>query len=99
MNRKSFYKWGLIVAIVYFLLKILFWGPDSFYSRFESSRRLEVLQKEEQALTQENRELQEELDKVQGEGVELEKMAREEYGMQKEGEVIIKFIQEGNENE
>ncbi len=99
MQKRDFYKWGLILAIFYFLLKILFWGSGSFYSRYLSSQRLESLQKKEQELEGENQRLRGKLDQVQGDGVELEKMAREEYGMQKEGEVMIKFIQEDEHNE
>jgi len=99
MQKKNFYKWGLILAVFYFLAKILFWGSGSFYSRYVSSQRLETLHETKIELEKENYELKENLDDVKGDGVELEKMAREEYGMQKEGEVMIKFIQEDDHDE
>ncbi len=99
MQRNIFYRWILVLAVLYFLCKILFWGSGSFYSRFVSARRLKSLQEMEERLIEKNQILKKERDKVKSEGVELEKMAREEYGMQKEGEVIIKFVQEEEQDE
>ncbi len=99
MKGKIFYRWILVLVVLYFLCKILFWGSGSFYSRFASSRRLKSLQGVEERLNQKNKILKKKLDEVNSQGVELEKMAREEYGMQKEGEVIIKFVQEEEQNE
>ncbi len=90
---------GLIVLTLFLIAKILFWGPGSFYSRYVSSKKLKDLRKVEEKLNAENVELKEQFDEMKKGNLQLEKIAREEYGLQKEGETVVKFIEEGDDDE
>ncbi len=90
---------GLAVFTLFLLVKILFWGSGSFYSRYSSSKKLHELRRIEEKLNVGNAKLKVQYDEMKKGDLQLEKIAREEYGLQKEGETVVKFIEEGESDE
>ncbi len=82
---------GYILALV--LLSLLVWvaffDSHSVVGRYRWSSELEELKKENAELTRQNRELQEQLDTPVSDE-DIETIARTQYGMSKEGEVVYK---------
>ena len=81
---------GLFFALLVFLW-IVFVPDSGILDMFRSRQKLEKLQAENIKLEQENKVLQEEIDKLQNDPAYIEEKARKEYGMLKENEVLYIF--------
>ena len=81
---------GLFFALIVFLWIVF--APDSgILDMFQSRQKLEKLQAENKKLEQDNKALREEIDRLQNDPAYIEEMARKEYGMLKENEVLYIF--------
>jgi len=79
-------NWFLIVSIVFFILFII--RLKSYYNTYKT---LKFYQREINRLKEENRILAEKIEKIKNDPYYVEKILREEYGMIKNGEFVIKM--------
>jgi len=79
-------NWFLIVSIVFFILFII--RLKSYYNTYKT---LKFYQSEINRLKEENRILAEKIEKIKNDPYYVEKILREEYGMIKNGEFVIKM--------
>jgi cell division protein FtsB len=79
-------NWFLIVSIVFLILFIV--RLKSYYNTYKT---LKFYQSEINRLKEENRILAEKIEKIKNDPYYVEKILREEYGMIKNGEFVIKM--------
>jgi Septum formation initiator. len=79
-------NWFLIVSIVFFILFII--RLRSYYDVYKT---LKFYQNEINRLREENKTLAEKIEKIKNDPYYVEKILREEYGMIKNGEFVIKM--------
>jgi cell division protein FtsB len=79
-------NWFLIVSIVFLILFII--RLKSYYNTYKT---LKFYQSEINRLKEENRILAEKIEKIKNDPYYVEKILREEYGMIKNGEFVIKM--------
>jgi cell division protein FtsB len=79
-------NWFLIVSVVFFILFII--RLKSYYNTYKT---LKFYQSEINRLKEENRILAEKIEKIKNDPYYVEKILREEYGMIKNGEFVIKM--------
>jgi cell division protein FtsB len=79
-------NWFLIVSVVFFILIII--RLKSYYNTYKT---LKFYQSEINRLKEENRILAEKIEKIKNDPYYVEKILREEYGMIKNGEFVIKM--------
>lgn len=75
------------VVIIWFL----FIDTYSLLTRYQLSQRKETLKAKTEKLEAETRQLKEKINALQNDPDLLERIAREEYGMKKEGETVYKI--------
>ena len=86
--RKSFL--ALILGGFVFIW-FAFIDTYSLWTRIELNQRLDDLQSKKKALQQETLILKQKINDLKNDPMLLERIAREEYGMKKEGETIYKI--------
>lgn len=86
--RKSFL--GLVLGGV-ILIWFTFIDTYSLWTRYELSQKKEDLKVKTEQLDRETEELKKQIEDLQNDPVLLERIAREEYGMKKEGETVYKI--------
>jgi cell division protein FtsB len=79
-------NWFLIASIVFLILFIV--RLKSYYNTYKT---LKFYQSEINRLKEENRILAEKIEKIKNDPYYVEKILREEYGMIKNGEFVIKM--------
>lgn len=84
--RKIKNNWFLIVSIVFFVLFII--RLKMLYSAYSNFK---FYQNEINRLKEENKILAEKIEKIKNDPYYIEKILREDYGMIKDGEFIIKI--------
>ena len=90
-------KYSLLVLVVVLLFKLSFIGRGSFLSVYRNSVRAKQNKQQYEELLTKIDDTNAEIDRLIHDDDYLIKVAREEYGMQKENERVIKLI-EGEEN-
>ena len=82
------------IGLFFFILLILWiiFAPGrGMLPLFQTQKEIERLQAENIRLAEDNKALQEEIDRLQNDPTYLEEKARKEYGMLKENEVLYIF--------
>lgn len=85
--RKSFLA---LVLGGFVLIWFTFIDTYSLWTRYELNQRKQELRERTHNLEQESAELREKIDRLRIDPALLERIAREEYGMKKEGETVYK---------
>ncbi len=96
MQKKTKTNKLFLILLIAGSLFLSIWGIKSYYSIYQTQKKL---RKTEAKLTQmelENRELKDQIDNL-GNSFYLEKLAREKLGLAKKGEVIYKILPEEKE--
>jgi len=83
---------GFIVLIVIGILYISFISRNSFLATYKSHHELKKMQKQVEQIQKKNRELNAVNRRLAQDPKEVEKIAREKMGMQKQGEKVYRFI-------
>lgn len=86
--RKSFL--GLILGAMVFIW-FAFFDTYSIWTRIQLNQRMNDLQAKKQELQQETSILKDKIEDLETDQSLLERIAREEYGMKKEGETVYKI--------
>lgn len=96
MQKKTKTNKLFLILLIAGSLLLSIWGIKSYYSIYQTQKKL---RKTEEKLTQmelENRELKDQIDNLAN-SFYLEKLAREKLGLAKKGEVIYKILPEEKE--
>lgn len=86
------YRLIYYAALVFLLSWILLWGQNSFLRTWNNGRKLRVLEKEVSALKAVNDSLSAENTRLKTSIDAAEKVAREKFGLIKEGEKVFRFL-------
>lgn len=86
--RKSFLA---LILGGFVLIWFAFFDTFSLWTRHELSQRKQELKEKTERLEAETAELRKKIDDLKSNPVLLERIAREEYGMRKEGETVYKI--------
>ncbi len=88
------YNLRLVMVIIFFIGLISFasFGNKGIIQRFRIESEKKDLEKELESEIQKTSELQKEIDDLKTSDTKIEEVAREKYGMTKEGEKIYKVI-------
>lgn len=86
--RKSFL---LLILGAFVVVWFAFLDTYSLLTRYQLSERKEDLREKTEQLEAETAQLQEKIKDLKSDSTLLERIAREEYGMRKEGEVVYKI--------
>ncbi len=90
MQRKRLVRLSILIVLLSLLW--LFFAPGSgLYHLKQRQHRLAELVAEKDSLTQQNKEMQEDIMRLQNDEEYLEKVARERHGMLKKNEVVFEF--------
>ncbi len=79
----------VILLLVFFFAYLFFSG---YLDLRKVGQRLAIMEEENKKLAQENKRLEEEIKALEGDPFYIEKIAREELGMVKKGEVVYEII-------
>ncbi len=90
-------KYSLLILVVVLLFKLSFIGRGSFLSVYKNSVRAKKTKQQYEEILTKIEETDAEISRLIHDDEYLIKVAREEYGMQKENERVIKVI-EAEEN-
>ena len=82
-------------AMLFVVSWILLWGEHSFVRTWNMGHKVQALQKEMQELQTINEELKLENQRLKSDPRAAEKVAREKFGLTKEGEKVFRFIPSG----
>jgi len=89
-RKKAF--WIAVSAGALFLFLFLFGGDYGLFHLFRLKREKKALQADITTLEKEGRELKKQAEKLKDDPAEIERIAREDYGMAKKGEKVFKFV-------
>jgi cell division protein FtsB len=81
----------MIVLGGFVLIWFTFIDTYSIWTRFELNQRYDNLTEKTEQLEADTEQLKQKIDNLSNDPVLLERIAREEYGMKKEGEMIYKI--------
>ncbi|MDZ7691527.1 MAG: septum formation initiator family protein [Balneolaceae bacterium] len=91
--RKSFL---LLILGGFVFIWFAFIDTYSLWTRYQLSERKENLRQKTQQLEAEAAQLEQKIEDLKSDSSLLERIAREEYGMRKEGEVVYKIREKNN---
>lgn len=80
------------VSILFLVSWIVLWGENSFFKTWNMKRKVEALEKEMNELKATNERLELENQRLKSDPKAAEKVAREKFGLTKEGEKVFRFI-------
>ena len=83
-----------VVAVVLVLLWILFAPGSGMFHLRQQKKHLAGLKAEQEVLSQQNKEMKEDIERLQSDKGYLEKVAREDHGMLKDNEMVFDFAKE-----
>lgn len=86
--RKSFLA---LILGGFLIIWFAFFDTYSLWTRYELSQRKQELQEKTEQLEAETAELEQKINDLRSDPALLERIAREEYGMRKEGETVYKI--------
>lgn len=84
-------RWGLGLLVAGLVIWVAFFDSHSLLRRYQWHQELETLSRENVQLQQEIDHLQQQLDRPLPDSV-VERIAREEYGMQRPGETVYRVV-------
>ncbi len=83
-----------LVAIVLLISWIVAWGPNSFLKKNAEKRANEKLRSEVDYYKTQNDSLEQEIQRLKTDPDAAEKVAREKFGLTKEGEKVFRFVEQ-----
>ena len=95
-NRKL--VWIAISLIVLLLFLFIFGGHYGLINIFKLNKEKKVLQQDIEKLKKEGEALKQDIEKLKTDKKEVERIARENYGMAKKGEKVFKFVKPNDKN-
>lgn len=84
---------GLIVAAI---LAFTVFGDRGLLNLYQYKRESQQLSRETKRLQEENQRLRDEIDRLNNDPSYIERLAREELGMIKSGEIVLQFTEESS---
>ena len=81
-----------LILIVFLLLTTMFWGRNSFLKVYLKHREVAKLEQSVKVLKAENDRLRKENQQLKSNPEVIEKIAREQFGYQKDDEKVYRFI-------
>jgi cell division protein FtsB len=88
---------GLFLGVVLFVVYIFLFGDYGVYRMWKQNKEIAELQRTIEALRLEQEGLKQEIYLLENDPEYIEKIAREKYGMIKEGEIIYKIVRSQKE--
>jgi len=88
-RRSSRIIWIAIFLLIFFFTYLFF---SEYLNLRKVGQRLARIEEENKRLFQENKRLEEEIKALEGDTFYIEKIAREELGMVKKGEIVYEII-------
>ena len=82
----------VLIAIPLFSLLFAYLFIPEYLNLRKVGERLARMKEENKRLIQENKRLEEEIKALEGDSFHIEKIAREELGMVKEGEIVYEIV-------
>ncbi len=92
--RYKYLPLWIFVAVFITVMIAFFTGPKSVFDLYALYRERNELLEQKQALEAENKQLREEIKKLQNDVEYIEKVAREKYNLKRDNEVIYKIVPE-----
>ena len=89
---KKYIGRGFLLVVFLFLVYVFLFGDYGAYRIWRQKREIAQLEQTIEALRLRQEELQREIYLLQNDSEYIEKIAREEYGLTKEGEIIYKIV-------
>ncbi|HID03433.1 MAG TPA: septum formation initiator family protein [Desulfobacterales bacterium] len=83
-----------VVIVVLVLLWIVFAPGSGMFHLRQQKKHLADLKVQQEVLTQQNKEMKEDIERLRTDKVYLEKVAREDHGMLKDNEMVFDFAKE-----
>jgi len=83
---------GLLLGVVLFVVYIFLFGDYGAYRMWKQKREIAQLQRTIESLRLRREELKREISLLENDPEYTEKLAREEYGMVKRGEILYKIV-------
>jgi len=83
-----------VVIVVLVLLWIVFAPGRGMFHLRQQKKHLADLKVQQEVLTQQNKEMKEDIERLRTDKVYLEKVAREDHGMLKDNEMVFDFAKE-----
>ena len=90
LQRKRLVRLSILIVVLS-LLWLVFTPGSGLYHLKQQKNRLAALVAERETLTQQNKEMKKDIERLQNDKGYLEQVARERYGMLKEHEIIFEF--------
>lgn len=91
-NLKRIVNIIAIAFILYLFVDLLMINNNCLLKQYATKKRLKTLQTETVSLKKNNKDLEEENNKLENDPSAVEKIAREKYGMQRKDEKVIRFF-------
>ena len=88
-NRLCLLLWSLLALVS---LVVIVWSPRGFLHLRQLHLEYRELTRKNQVLERENHRLYGEIDRLLNDPTALERLAREELGLVKEGELVFQFV-------
>lgn len=85
---------GIIVLV---LLWVVFAPGSGMYHLYQQKKNLAALTAEQEMLIQQNKEMEQDIERLQNDKEYLEQVAREKYGMLKANEMVFDFAKKEKE--
>lgn len=92
LSLKKFIGWGLLLGAFSLIAYIFVFGDYGGYRIWKQKREIAQLEGTIRHLRFEQEQLKKEVDLLRNDPEYIEKIAREDYGMIKEGEIIYKIV-------
>ncbi len=93
MEKKGKYPFKVVlIAILLLIFFLAYLFLSGYLNLRKVGQRLARIEEENERLVQENKRLEEEIKALEGDPFYIEKIAREELGMVKKGEIVYEII-------
>jgi cell division protein FtsB len=93
VEGKQLFRISIAIAVLVLLWIVFAPGSGMFHLR-QQKKHLAKLKAEQEVLTQQNKEMKEDIERLQTDKGYLEQVARENHGMLKENEIVFDFAKE-----
>jgi len=93
LERNQLLRLSLVIVILS-LLWLVFAPGSGLYHLRQQNKHLAALVVEQEILVQQNREMKQDIERLQNDKEYLEQVAREKHGMLKENEMVFDFAKE-----
>ncbi len=93
VQQKQLFRISCVIVLLLFLWIAFAPGSGMFHLR-KQKKHLASLEAEQEVLIQQNKEMKEDIERLQNDKEYLEKVAREKHGMLKDNEMVFDFAKE-----